>query len=190
MGSGGTPATFRWSRTPAPISPCSPPSCSRRRLPGRTPRHGPLPRCGPPYGGSPARPSEGAEHTGRSSGGRSRRRPHRGAAGEPLTLPGIPAESDVSHNHLTRLFLAATGETVVGYIRAPNGTGAPFLQTTTLSVPAVAASVGIPDLQAFNKACRHSFGASPRGIRAFPALPRPAPAVAVAPTVCRARFPV
>ncbi|MFJ6755380.1 MULTISPECIES: hypothetical protein [unclassified Streptomyces] len=91
---------------------------------------------------------------------------------------------------MTRLFLAATGETVVGYIRAPNGTGAPFLQTTTLSVPAVAASVGIPDLQAFNKACRHSFGASPRGIRAFPALPRPAPAVAVAPTVCRARFPV
>ncbi|MFD7256653.1 hypothetical protein [Streptomyces sp. NPDC059874] len=54
-----------------------------------------------------------------------------------------------------------------------------FLQATALSVPAVAASVGIPD-QAFNKACRRSFGASPHGIRATqpislhsPAPPQP-----------------
>ena len=40
-----------------------------------------------------------------------------------------------------------------------------FLQATTLSIPAIAASVGIPDLQAFNKACRRELGASPRGIR-------------------------
>ncbi|MCJ1676656.1 helix-turn-helix transcriptional regulator [Streptomyces sp. APSN-46.1] len=87
--------------------------------------------------------------------------------GQPLTVPDIAAASGVSHNHLTRLFRAATGETVVGYIRARRMERARhFLQATTLSVPAVAASVGIPDLQAFNKACRRALGASPRGIRA------------------------
>ncbi|MFK8907063.1 helix-turn-helix domain-containing protein [Streptomyces sp. YS-3] len=87
--------------------------------------------------------------------------------GEPLTVPEIATAAGVSHNHLTRLFRAATGETVVGYIRTRRMERARhFLQATTLSVPAVAASVGIPDLQAFNKACRRALGASPRGIRA------------------------
>jgi len=40
-----------------------------------------------------------------------------------------------------------------------------LLQASTLSVTAIAASVGIPDLQAFNKACRKAFGASPRALR-------------------------
>ncbi|WP_330328909.1 AraC family transcriptional regulator [Streptomyces sp. NBC_00536] len=86
--------------------------------------------------------------------------------GQPLTVPEIAAAAGVSHNHLTRLFRAATGETVVGYIRARRMERARhFLQATTLSIPAVAASVGIPDLQVFNKACRRALGASPRGIR-------------------------
>ncbi|MFD8984064.1 helix-turn-helix transcriptional regulator [Streptomyces sp. NPDC059564] len=90
--------------------------------------------------------------------------------GQPLSVPEIAAAAGVSHNHLTRLFRAATGETVVGYIRARRMERARhFLQATTLSVPAIAASVGIPDLQAFNKACRRALGASPRGIRAAPA---------------------
>ncbi|GAA1196741.1 AraC-like DNA-binding protein [Kitasatospora gansuensis] len=86
---------------------------------------------------------------------------------EPLTVPEIAKAVGVSHNHLTRLFRAATGETVVGYLRARRMERARhFLCATTLSIPAVAASVGIPDLQAFNKTCRRELGASPRGIRA------------------------
>ncbi|MFG3409452.1 helix-turn-helix transcriptional regulator [Streptomyces sp. NPDC048142] len=85
---------------------------------------------------------------------------------ESLTVPDIARASGVSHNHLTRLFRAATGETVVGYIRSRRMERARhFLRATTLSIPAVAASVGIPDLQAFNKTCRRELGASPRVIR-------------------------
>ncbi|MFG3054743.1 helix-turn-helix domain-containing protein [Kitasatospora sp. NPDC048239] len=85
---------------------------------------------------------------------------------EPLTVPEIARAAGVSHNHLTRLFRAATGETVVGYIRARRMERARhFLRATTLSIPAIAASVGIPDLHAFNKTCRRELGASPRTIR-------------------------
>lgn len=40
-----------------------------------------------------------------------------------------------------------------------------LLRASTLSIPAVAAAVGIPDLQAFNKACRRELGAPPRVLR-------------------------
>lgn len=92
---------------------------------------------------------------------------------EPLTVPEIARTAGVSHNHLTRLFRAATGETVVGYIRARRMERARhFLRATTMSIPAVAASVGIPDLQAFNKACRRELGAAPRTIRSAQPLAR------------------
>jgi AraC-like DNA-binding protein len=85
---------------------------------------------------------------------------------EPLTVKEIAKAAGVSHNHLTRLFRADTGKTVVGYIRARRMERARhFLQATTMSIPAIAASVGIPDLQAFNKACHRELGAPPRGIR-------------------------
>ncbi|MFF4344401.1 helix-turn-helix domain-containing protein [Kitasatospora sp. NPDC001540] len=84
----------------------------------------------------------------------------------PLSVAEVAKAAGVSHNHLTRLFRAATGSTVVGYLRARRMERARhFLRATTLSIPAVAASVGIPDLQAFNKACRREFGASPRAVR-------------------------
>jgi AraC-like DNA-binding protein len=84
----------------------------------------------------------------------------------PLTVPGIARVVGVSHNHLTRLFRAETGHTVVGYIRRRRLARARhLLRESTLSIPAIAASVGIPDLQAFNKACRREFGASPRAVR-------------------------
>ncbi|MET8161861.1 helix-turn-helix transcriptional regulator [Sphaerisporangium sp. NPDC005289] len=86
---------------------------------------------------------------------------------EPLTVAEIAKAAGVSHNHLTRLFRATTGETVVGYLRVRRMERARhFLRATTLSIPAVALSVGIPDLQAFNKACRRELGAGPRSIRA------------------------
>jgi AraC-like DNA-binding protein len=86
---------------------------------------------------------------------------------DPLTVPGIAQAVGVSHNHLTRLFRTATGDTVVGYIRARRMARAHhLLRATTLSIPAIAASVGVGDLQAFNKACRRELGASPRAVRA------------------------
>ncbi|MFJ4688432.1 helix-turn-helix domain-containing protein [Streptomyces sp. NPDC091377] len=85
---------------------------------------------------------------------------------ERLTVPDLARVAGISHNHLTRLFRAETGATVVAYIRARRMERARhLLRESTLSVSAVAASVGIADLQAFNKACRREFGASPRALR-------------------------
>jgi AraC family transcriptional regulator len=85
---------------------------------------------------------------------------------DPLTVPAVAHAAGVSHNHLTRLFRATTGDTVIAYIRARRMARAHhLLRATTLAIPAIAASVGIPDLQAFNKACRRELGASPRAIR-------------------------
>ncbi|WP_049580882.1 AraC family transcriptional regulator [Streptomyces sp. SBT349] len=94
---------------------------------------------------------------------------------EPLTVPGVALAAGVSHNHLTRLFRAETGDTVVAHIRRRRMERAGhLLRETTLPVRSVAASVGIGDLQAFNKICRRELGASPRAVRASGALP-PAP---------------
>jgi transcriptional regulator GlxA family with amidase domain len=72
----------------------------------------------------------------------------------------------VSHTHLTRLFRQDTGHTVVGYVRRRRMERARHLLiASTLAIPAVAATVGIPDLQAFNKTCRKELGASPRAVR-------------------------
>jgi AraC family transcriptional regulator len=91
----------------------------------------------------------------------------------PLTVPDVARAAGVSHNHLTRLFRAETGLPVVGWIRRRRMARARHLLTaTTMSIPAVAASVGIYDLQAFNKACRRELGAPPRTVRATPS---PAP---------------
>ncbi|MFF2847978.1 helix-turn-helix transcriptional regulator [Streptomyces sp. NPDC058001] len=84
----------------------------------------------------------------------------------PLSVPDLARVAGVSHNHLTRLFRARTGGTVVAYIRARRMERARhLLRESTLSISAVAASVGIADLQAFNKACRRELGASPRALR-------------------------
>ncbi len=84
-----------------------------------------------------------------------------------LAVPDIARAAGVSHNHLTRLFRAETGQTVVAYIRRRRLERARhLLRESTLSIPAVAASVGIADLQAFNKACRRELGGSPRAVRA------------------------
>ncbi|WP_405062259.1 helix-turn-helix domain-containing protein [Kribbella sp. NBC_01505] len=86
--------------------------------------------------------------------------------GRPLSVAGVARVVGVSHNHLTRLFQAETGSTVIGYLRRRRMTRARhLLVASTLSIPAVAASVGIPDLQAFNKTCHRELGASPRTIR-------------------------
>lgn len=86
---------------------------------------------------------------------------------EPLAVAELARVAGVSHNQLTRLFHQHVGDTVVGYIASRRMARAlHLLQASTLSVTAIAAAVGIPDLQAFNKACRKAFGASPRALRA------------------------
>ncbi|GGU54534.1 AraC family transcriptional regulator [Lentzea flava] len=85
-----------------------------------------------------------------------------------LSVAEVAKVAGVSHNHLTRLFRARTGSTVVAYIRRRRVERARHLLTaSTLSVSAVAAAVGIPDLQAFNKVCRRELGQSPRAVRSF-----------------------
>ena len=85
----------------------------------------------------------------------------------PLSVPAIAAVAGVSHSHLTRLFRDGTGRTVVGHIRHRRLERARhLLVASTLAIPAIAATVGIPDLQAFNKVCRKELGASPRSVRA------------------------
>ncbi|TQM09205.1 AraC family transcriptional regulator [Pseudonocardia kunmingensis] len=87
----------------------------------------------------------------------------------PLTVPDVARVAGVSHNHLTRLFRAETGLPVVGWIRRRRMARAHHLLTaTTMSIPAIAATVGMDDLQAFNKTCRRELGASPRAIRSGP----------------------
>ena len=84
----------------------------------------------------------------------------------PLTIPEVARAVGLSHNHLTRLFHAATGDTVVAYLRRRRLDRAHhLLRHSTMPIASVAASVGIHDLQSFNKACRREFGASPRAIR-------------------------
>ncbi|ADD42636.1 AraC family transcriptional regulator [Stackebrandtia nassauensis] len=86
---------------------------------------------------------------------------------EPMTVPQIADAAGISHNHLTRLFRAETGTSVVGYIRARRmGRAEHLLTETTVPIATVAATVGIPDLQAFNKICRRELGASPSRVRA------------------------
>jgi AraC-like DNA-binding protein len=88
---------------------------------------------------------------------------------EPLSIPGIARFADVSHNHLTRLFRAETGDTVVAHLRRRRMARAEhLLRHSTLPIPAVADAVGIKDLQAFNKTCRRELGASPRAVRSGP----------------------
>jgi AraC-like DNA-binding protein len=84
----------------------------------------------------------------------------------PLTVPRVALAAGVSHTHLTRLFRAETGDTVIAYVRRRRmELAGHLLRESTLSVSAIAALVGIPDLQAFNKTCRRELGAAPRGVR-------------------------
>ncbi|GGT85465.1 hypothetical protein GCM10010289_01400 [Streptomyces violascens] len=86
---------------------------------------------------------------------------------EPLPVPVIARAARVSHTHLTRLFRADTGLTVIAYVRRRRLERARhLLQSSTLSIPSIAATVGIADLQAFNKACHRELGAGPHAVRA------------------------
>ena len=85
---------------------------------------------------------------------------------ESLRVESLAHCAGLSHNHLTRLFHAATGKTVVAYIRERRMERAMrLLRHTTIPIKQVAAQVGLPDLHQFNKAIRAATGVSPRSVR-------------------------
>jgi AraC-like DNA-binding protein len=86
--------------------------------------------------------------------------------GEPLSVKVLAAEAGVSHNHLTRLFHAAVGDTVIGYIRGRRVQRARhLLEHTTLPIKTIAAQVGVEDPRHFAKLIHVALGRSPTQVR-------------------------
>lgn len=81
----------------------------------------------------------------------------------PISVEDLARRADVAPCYLTRLFREAYGETVVERIRRRRMERASdLLLRSSLPIKVVASSVGLPDLQQFNKAIRSHFGVGPR----------------------------
>jgi AraC-like DNA-binding protein len=86
--------------------------------------------------------------------------------GEHLDVRTIVEQSGLSHSQLTRHFKRELGTTVHRYVRRRRAELARrLLATTSLPAKTIAAEVGLPDLQRFNKLLRAELGASPRALR-------------------------
>jgi len=86
-------------------------------------------------------------------------------AGE-ISIASIANELGVSHNHLTRLFKAGTGATVVAYIRKRRAIRARLLlETTNLPMNLIAANIGMEDQRYFSRLIRSELGNTPTEIR-------------------------
>lgn len=84
----------------------------------------------------------------------------------PISVEALAEEVGVSTSYLSKLFNATYGETVIAYIRRNRLERAKhLLERSNLPIKAIAISVGIPDLQHFNKAMRLLYGSPPRVIR-------------------------
>jgi AraC family transcriptional regulator len=87
--------------------------------------------------------------------------------GQPMRIAGLAKELGTSHNHLVRLFKAELGTTPAAWIRSRRAHRARhLLARSSMSISAVAAEVGVPNAQHFNKLIRRELGGSPREIRA------------------------
>lgn len=82
-----------------------------------------------------------------------------------LTVGDLVVGTGYSHGHLLELFRLRHGTSIVGYIRRRRMDQARHLLSTDMPVASIAAQIGIPDLQAFNKAIRQQFGYGPRELR-------------------------
>ena len=81
----------------------------------------------------------------------------------PLTLYDTKG---LSAAHLNRLFQAEVGTTFARHVLRVRMERVWYLLThTTLAIKAIAAQVGIPNLQVFNKIVKRELGAPPRAIR-------------------------
>jgi AraC family transcriptional regulator len=83
-----------------------------------------------------------------------------------LTVSAIAHAVRFSASHLDRLFTASLGVTVAAFVTERRmATARHLLVDTSQPISSIASSVGIPDLHAFNKACRRWLGAPPRVVR-------------------------
>ncbi len=84
----------------------------------------------------------------------------------PLCVPDLARRVHMSQNYLARRFRQRTGTTIPRYILLSRIESARLLLTTTdLPVKEIAARVGMPDPQHFNKQFRHIAGCSPSAAR-------------------------
>lgn len=111
--------------------------------------------------------------------GRSSDQPHQGhplvnlairhieqRLGGRLTVAQLCTEVGVSYGYLTRLFRAWVGVPVSDYVRQRRADQAEHLLTsTTLPIKVIARTVGVPDLQQFNRLMNDVKGAGPRSLR-------------------------
>jgi AraC-like DNA-binding protein len=85
---------------------------------------------------------------------------------EPLTVTAIAQHAGISERQLLTHFRRQFNTTVVAYVRRCRAERArTLLLATDLPAKAVAAQIGIGDLQRFNKTIRREYGTSPRTIR-------------------------
>ena len=85
---------------------------------------------------------------------------------ESLTVEGLATQLSVSSRHLTRLFQASIGDTVIGTIQKKRMQRAEYLlQNTTISIKEIASLVGFTDLHHFNKSAKKHFGVAAGAIR-------------------------
>jgi transcriptional regulator GlxA family with amidase domain len=93
--------------------------------------------------------------------------------GSPISVADLAEEVDVSLSYLSKLFRKACDQTVAEYIVRRRAERAfHLIANSTMPIKAIAYSVGLPDLQQFNKAIRRSYGKSPRTIREMATAPR------------------
>lgn len=86
--------------------------------------------------------------------------------GGPINVAEMCRDLDVPHRTLLRLFSQEHGTSIQRYITERRGReAARLLIEGNLSVKAVAARVGVPDLQQFNKLVRATAGISPRALQ-------------------------
>ena len=83
-----------------------------------------------------------------------------------FSVSQLCSEVGVSYGYLTRLFKMWLGMPVSEYIRQRRANQAEhLLRSTTLPIKVIARTVGVPDLQQFNRLIHREKGAGPREIR-------------------------
>ena len=86
--------------------------------------------------------------------------------GEPLSISELAHAVQLSHSHLSRLFRAEVGSTVIACLQNRRVERARHLLVySSLPPKAIAEQVGLPDLHQFNKTLRRALGVSPRALR-------------------------
>jgi transcriptional regulator GlxA family with amidase domain len=86
----------------------------------------------------------------------------------PIIVEDLAHELEVSFSYLSRLFGIHLNETVVGYIRRRRSErAAHLLLSSTMPIKSIAVSVGVSDLQQFNRLIHHFYHCSPRELRSL-----------------------